>query len=73
MPRPKNEENDTCTSFRLSSELLDRADIIAAQLQELGYPKMNRSDVLRLALTEGIEHFEKEVRAAKPLDTVPAH
>lgn len=54
------------TALRLSSELLDRADtlapLIAADPERSGTGRVNRSDVLRLALAKGMAALERQYR-----------
>jgi predicted DNA-binding protein len=61
--------NGTMTSLRLPQELLDRADSLTAKLAHLATltpsGQLVRSDVLRLALTRGLDALELEARAAR--------
>ncbi len=54
------------TALRLSQALLDRAEalapLLAADPERAGTGSVNRSDVLRLALTKGLTVLERQYR-----------
>jgi predicted transcriptional regulator len=49
----------TQTTFRLPPDLLDRLDRIAERWTKAGPVPVNRSDVVRVLLTRGVEQEEK--------------
>lgn len=65
--RPKGEDAFEQTSLRLPSRLLERADALAPQLEQLpdhAHERQNRASVLRLALALGLRELERKVKSA---------
>jgi len=63
MPRPPS-QNAVQISIRVPPEWLQRADAIAAKMARPGL-EMTRADVLRMALVQGLDSVEREVKKPK--------
>jgi len=60
MPRPPS-PNAVQISIRVPPEWLERADAVAEKMGRPGL-EMTRADVLRMALVQGLEFVEQEVK-----------
>ncbi|WP_394841310.1 hypothetical protein LZC95_30095 [Pendulispora brunnea] len=63
MPRPPS-PNAIQISIRVPPEWLERADVVATKMSRPGL-EMTRADVLRMALVQGLDLVEREVKKPK--------
>jgi len=67
-PRSGNGGTTTQVTFRIPTDWIKRADVIAQRLSE-GAPPASRTDALRLALARGFSDLESRNSKVKPSRT----